>query len=487
MTEPTTRTLRQRVFSGALWTLLLRLATRVLGIATTLVVARVVPQIELGTFGVIAILDVALLAISSVGFGAAIVQMREDPADYVHTAWTAEVVRAFAVYALEFAVAPLWCDFFHAPEAVTPLRVFGIAQLVLGFHSMSTPLLMREMKFDKLFYVYASETLTQSIVVISLALALHSMWALIIGSIAGYVVRVIVSYRIHPFRPRLEWHWVKAKRMLRFTRWILAYSVADFALEMTDNAVTGRVLGKKPLAHYRMAYQLAMEAPSLLQWIIGRVAFPALASVQVKPETIRKNFRAMLAFVTVSMVPAAIGMAWLGDPLVRLVFGEAWAPAVAPFRILAFAAIIRSMIDVTPPLLRALGMTRADFLLRFVQVVTMIALLVPAVHFYGMKGIAWAVVIAALVTTPVWIWTVVGTGRIGLRDFADAIVPSVLVGVVVALGLRLLPSPQVGWGSVLLHGAVLLLAYAAGILALYRLVPSAGVGAIVSGVGDEGS
>src|SRR5689334_16085422 len=110
--QPKARSLRTRIASAAGWMVILRVAVRLLGIITTMVVARRLSQSELGTYGILLILDTGLQAVTSVGFDVAIVQMPRDPTPYLSTAWTATIIRGCTLYLLEFLVAPYWCDFF---------------------------------------------------------------------------------------------------------------------------------------------------------------------------------------------------------------------------------------------------------------------------------------------------------------------------------------------------------------------------------------
>jgi PST family polysaccharide transporter len=189
--------------------------------------------------------------------------------------------------------------------------------------------------------------------------------------------------------------------MFRFVRWIMAFSGADFALEMADNAVTGRVLGTTALANYRMGYQMAMEGPALVRWVVLNVAFPSISRIQSSPVLVRKNALGIVASMAATMVPATTLLGALAPRLVDILLGPKWQPAVLPLRLLAVAALARSLCDVAPPILRGVGKTRADFLLRLFQVVLMCSLLVPLGRRWGLTGIALAVDIAAVVAVPV--------------------------------------------------------------------------------------
>jgi lipopolysaccharide exporter len=479
-------TLRGKVFSATRWTIILRMVTRVSGIATTLVVARVVPQSELGAVGALLILDGGIQALTSVGFGAAVVQMPKDPAPYLDTCWTADCLRGLAIFAVEQAIAPYWCAFFHVPDATPAMRVLAFAPLIMGFHSVSTPVLMRTFQFGRLFFTYASESLTYSLVAISLALTLRNRWALVIGIVASYLVRVIVSYQVSPERAWFRFDRAKAREMFSYTRWIYGFSVADFFLETADNAVTGRLLGAQRLAQYRMSYQLATEGPMTLQYVITRVALPAFASIQMKPESIRLNFRALLALVGTTIIPGAIGIVFLAEPILGLVLGPTWLPGAPTFRILGVAALFRSLIDTAPPVLRALNHTRRDFFLKVTQVVAMCALLYPAARMGGSEGVAGALLIASAATLPLWIHFLRRSAALTSADFTRPLATPLLAGAATTVGMALLPRAEVTWPSFIAHGVALLAMYGAASYALHRVLPDSGVGAVRAGAGADG-
>lgn len=470
------------MLSGAAWTLGLRLLTRALGVVATLVVARNVPQAELGSYGVIVILDVAVMAITGVGFMAAIVQMEEDPSAYVNTAWTGDAARAIGAFLFELVVAPYWCDFFRVPEATNVLRVFALGQLVLGLHSASTVLLMRELKFGVLSLIYLTESFVFSGFAIVGAIVTKSYLALVGATLASIVARVIASYLIHPYRPRLEFDRAKARRMFRFVRWTMAYSGADFALEMTDNAVTGRMLGTTALAHYRMGYQMAMEGPVLLQWIVGRIAFPAIARVQASAALVRKNTIGILAFTASTIVPAAVLLVALAPRVIAVLLGPKWLPAVVPLRLLAVAGLARALMAVAPPILRGVGSTRTDFLLKVLQVGLMCGLLFPLGKLWGITGIAVAVDIGAVVALPVVLIVLARTLALTVADLLRALVPPALAAILASAAFVIrgdLASDVVG-------GVIFCAGYVAISWIFVRVWPHAGIGA-TRGIGDEAS
>src|SRR5205823_9860094 len=100
-----------------------------------------------------------------------------------------------------------------------------------------------------------------------------------------------------------------------------------------------------------------------------------------------------------------------------VLLGPAWIEAAGALRVLVFGALLRSVIDIAPPILRALGYTRADFRLKFVQVGLMAVLLYPAARAYGIVGVSFAVVLAALLTIPFWVVVLRRAAKFTADDF----------------------------------------------------------------------
>lgn len=468
-----------RMLSGARWTLFLRLFTRSLGVISTLFVARLLPHSEIGAFGVVLIADAGLQAITAWGFTAALVQMKRDPGPYLDTAWTVQIVRVLVVYAVEFALAPHWCAFFRVPEATTALRVLGFCHVVLGFHSISTSLLMRDLRFDRLFYNYAVEAFVHAGVTISLSFWLRNIWGPVLGLLAGFTTRVIVSYLVSPVRARFGFDLAKAREMFRYTKWLTGYALADFAIETSDKAVTGRILGTESLAQYRMAYQLATEGPVSIQWIVTRVAFPAFSRIQADRSHVIANLRAILGLVAAIMLPLTAGLVLLGPVLLPILLGPGWTPAILPLQILVCAAMLRAIIDTAPPVLRALGYTRADFVLKLIQLVTLLGVLYPAARLYGTTGAACAVVLAAVLTMPAWAVALRSALRLAWRDLLFPFV-SPLTAALLALGVgTVLPQSRAPWLTLVTHSLAFLAIYGATSWILLRKLPASGVGVML--------
>jgi O-antigen/teichoic acid export membrane protein len=76
-------------------------------------------------------------------------------------------------------------------------------------------------------------------------------------------------------------------------------------------------------------------------------------------------------------------------------FGSRWEPAVVPLQILAVFGVIRAFSGTTGPVLQAAGRPQLVLLLNVWHLAVLCAALFTLTQPFGLKGAAWAVVIAA--------------------------------------------------------------------------------------------
>jgi len=213
--------LSQRVVHAGFWAFALRITDRLFGLARTIVLARVLSPNDFGLFGISLLALSALNTFSQTGFQAALVQKKGNIKPYLDTAWTVQVIRGFVLAGILFGIAPYVASFFGEPMAAPLLRVLGLSAVFQGLTNIGVVYFQKELEFHKRFIYMFSGTLADLGVAIPAALILRNAWALVFGLLAGNLVRMTVSYFIHPYRPRVWLDGPKVKELYTFGKWIL--------------------------------------------------------------------------------------------------------------------------------------------------------------------------------------------------------------------------------------------------------------------------
>ena len=383
--------LSHRAFSAGAWAFGLRIAMRVLVLARTVVLARLlVPE----DFGLMAIATLVLLLfdrLTQPGFDAALVQRGGDIREYLDTAWTFQVARSTAIAAVLLLTAPAIAGFFNAPEAESILRVLSIAVLIKGLASVGIVDIWRELRFDRYFLIEISAPVADVIVSITAALILRNVWALVLGVLAGAVLRTASSYLLHPYRPRFRWNRVQAGEMFRFGKWVMATNILGYTSVNLDDILVGRLLGVTSLGFYRMAYNFSQAVSSEFSAITSQVAFPTYSRLQSDDDRRRAAYMGTLHLVAFLAFPVAVGTALVASDLVIGLLGAKWAPIIPALQLLCIAGLARALSGTAIPLFEAGGKPHIGAILAGVELAVLAILLVPAIDYAGIEGAAGAV------------------------------------------------------------------------------------------------
>jgi O-antigen/teichoic acid export membrane protein len=435
--------LSTRVARGGAWIFALRMGVQFFNVLRLVILARLLAPNDFGVMG-IALLGLATLqTFSEPGFRAALVQRKEGAEHYLDTAWTISLLRGCLLCAILVIAAPTVAAFFDAPEATGIVRAIGFSLLLQGFTNSAILYFQKELEFNKQFVFYLSGSLVDFVVAVVAAVVLRNAWALVLGLLAGDVVRLLVSFVVARYRPRLEFSWRKARELWSYGRWITAVGILIFLSTQGDNAVVGKMLGAAALGFYQLAYRISNMPATEFSGLIATVVFPAFAKVQDNLPLLRRSYGQLLQFTALLSFPAAAGIFALAPEFTLLVLGEKWMPMVPAMRILAITGLARS-ISGPGPLFMAIGKPEIRTKIQTVGFAAMALTIFPLTVRWGIAGAAVAATLRVAVGKSAALWYAVRELRAGKRETVRAILlplfnSAICLGVVLAIKSYLLP------------------------------------------------
>jgi PST family polysaccharide transporter len=153
-----------------------------------------------------------------------------------------------------------------------------------------------------------------------------------------------------------------------------------------------------------LAFNLSSWPREMFSLPLRIVAPPTFARLQHEPEAMRSAFRGIVGLLAAVTFPVCLVLAGVAEPLIRFVYGQAWAPAASALMWLAVLAAFKIVFELAYDYLVIVGAGRA---ILGVQLVTLTAL-VPALYVgaesSGISGAAAAqVVVAACVALPLYL------------------------------------------------------------------------------------
>ena len=385
----------RKMAKGAAWMVGMRLTDRMLGLISTMVLARVLVP---GDFGVVA-MATALLGmveiLSAFSFDLALIQNQNARRSDYDTAWTFNVFFGALTALVLCGLAGLAASFFLEPRVQGVIYCLALGVLIQSFQNIGVVAFRKELDFNKEFWLIILQRLTATGITIALAFALRSYWALVIGIVVSKTAGVVISYVLHPYRPRFCLS--SASGLMAFSAWMLANNVVVFAAIKGYDFIVGRLAGVHALGLYSVAYEVSNLPTTEIVNPISRAIFPGLAKIAHRRQELRATFLHVAALVAIVTFPVGVGIVILSEPLVRVLLGTQWLAAAPLVAILAIYGVLRSLHAGTGDVYLALGVHRFIALINLPHVLIGWPAMIYLHHQFGIEGAAWAVICSSVV------------------------------------------------------------------------------------------
>lgn len=439
--------LTSRVIRGAGWSFVGKGIVYIFDVARLIVVARMVSPRDFGLYGITMLALAILEAFTETGFNAALIQKQHGVEDYLDTAWTVQAIRGFVLTLTLFVLSPMISAFFHEPRVTDILRVLCLTEVVKGVSNVGILYFRKTLCFEKQILYEVLAAAVGLVVTGGLAISSHSVWALVWGTLATWTARCILSYVLHPYRPRIRLNRSQGVGLFQFGRWVMASNAVVLLATQGGDAVVGRILGAAPLGIYQVTYRFANTVATQITHTISGVIFPAFATIQDERYRLRRAYLETFRLTCLLTVPFACLIGVIAPFLLQTLLGPQWLAGTICLRVLAVAGLLRSMTATNGPLVYAVGQPKVAFF----QDLSRALVVVPGAFVlggrYGIEGAAFAVCLSLVACVPVWIWSLrryLGTtpGDI-VRAVANPLLLSAIALVPLVLVRPIIRSPEV--------------------------------------------
>lgn len=389
---------------GAAWTVGGRWSIKALGFVSTVVMARLlVPE----DYGVVAM---AMLAVGLVqallDFSAHIALLRKSEVTRVEidSAWTLGLLQGLATGFILAAASPLLAIYFKEPRVMPVLLVLALCIPLASAGNIGLTLAHREFQFAVIFRHQVVSKLIGIGVTIAGGWWLGDYRALVIGSAAGYLSSLVLSYTMHPYRP--HWDTAGIRDIWQLTKWLLLGGIAQFCLRRSDELIAARIGGAHDYGLYNVGSDLGQMPVGEVGPALLRALLPVLASLKDDVKRVNDAMVKVVAAVNTITIALAAGVAVLAVPFTTLLLGPKWidaAPYVAVFALVASIQMVASPLNA---LLVLRGFTREGNRITWIEFAVFIAFACVLLPWLGLIGLAWARVGAGLCALGVCFWIV---------------------------------------------------------------------------------
>lgn len=437
-TPPESGVLQKSIMSGT-WLTLGYSLQKVISAISFFILARLLAPADFGAVAIVLLVPKFLESTSETGLSSAIIQRTGDIRPYLSPIWTIGITKAVLIAVVTFLAAPGIGMMLHAPHLVSAIRWGGVFIIIQNLSNIGETYFFRDLNFRKIFIRNLVRDIVYLIAALFLVVVFPSYWALIYATALSYTAQMISTYVLHPFRPRLEWHWRKLGALIPYSKWVAVQGWLSQLYSATEQALVARLTSVTDLGLYSKGKNVAAIVPGLLGPILRSVGFSAFSKIQTDRAKVVDGFIKSLHVVFFIQIPVSITLMIVAYPLVEFVLGTPWIGMAPVLRILAGYYLIGTVGDITDSILNALGYPEQKAKTDTLKIVVTLGLMYPFIHMYGISGAALALLIGFLLPVLANIMLIARLTAIRYRDLLSTMVAPTMSTVLAIIPLVAVP------------------------------------------------
>jgi O-antigen/teichoic acid export membrane protein len=434
-----------------------RYASLVLGIGTSMVIARLLTPADIGVFSVTMVLLALVTTVRDMGAGGYLVQEKELTIDRIRAVWTLQLGLGVLLCLLVLLASTPAAAFYGEPRMRDIMMVVALTYLINPFGSLTYAWQIREMHFDKLALVRFVSTLAGAVASIVLAWQGYGPLSLALGALSSTVANALAAsyYRPShfPWLPGLR----EIRRVLAFGSQTTGAAILQTFTGGAAELILGKLQDMSAVGFYSRANGLLAMFDRLVLSGIAAVAVPWFSRQSRDHGDISESFLRATSYVAAVGWSFAVTIAFLAFPIVRILYGDQWDVAVDLTRIMSLGMAFGVPAAMCHAAMMAVGAARAFLRVTascMVSTITLVAL--GASH--SLLAMGMCLCVAGLIRSAMFVHAVKVLVGFAWPEFWRRLRSSAAVGVAsgIAPALSLWTfgeAPQHIWASISLGGA----------------------------------
>ncbi len=390
-------TLKLSVFIGIIWSFGTRLSLKLLGLISTIVLARLLSPNDFGLMALAMSFYAIVELMGAFGLDVALIQKHGIEDKHLNTAWTVKCIIGVLSATALFLAAPSVANFYEEPLLTDLIYTVALAFLLNGIANIGIVQFQKELDFKKEYIYQMSAKVLAFIATMVAAYVLRSYWALVIGFLVNRVAALFFSYSMCAYRPAFTL--ATTKELFSFSGWIFFNEWLRFAHLRLSELVIGKILNPTAVGIYKVGEEFGSVPFNEITASINRASFPGYAKSRHDQNQFKSLFLDVLASISLISIPAAIGLYIIAPIFVPLVLGVKWIAAVPVLQSIALASALYSISSNAGYIFLAIGKPKITTFFSFTRLLVFIPLLFLMTKSDGVIGAANAYLLTAIIST----------------------------------------------------------------------------------------
>ena len=312
---------------NSFWSTYGAVTSKVLALASNLLLARLLTPAEFGVMSVAYIFWAFVNLFTQGTLGSYIVYKGVEDKKCLNTTYTISLIISLTISIIMLVLSPLIAHFFSISVLTWIICIFSINFILSSLQSVYAAVLRSKMEFKDLSNITFLASVFRVISTLIAAIAGLSYWSFVIGDTSYWILLTFLTYQKANHKFKLNIDPIIRQEALSYSLNAAGSSLGSYLNYNCDNFTIGKVLGSLALGYYNFAYQITLALSTIINQVMDQVGTSAYA--QIKELNQQKKILVQVIEHTAFIAAPFCSLCFLliNPQFISAVFGAKWLPS----------------------------------------------------------------------------------------------------------------------------------------------------------------
>lgn len=347
--------IKAKTIAAIRWTVIGRLSSQLFTWVSTLLVIRLLAPSDYGLMALAMATYSILMVFATGGVAEGLIQAKTISSEQVQRILGFLVLINLVLCFAQVVFAPVAASFYNEPDVVPVMLVLALAFLFVPWENTASALLSRKMEFKHKSIIDLIVSLGSAASALILAYLGYGVWALVTSLLVKSVATALLYafYSGAPVWPEFRFGGIGP--LLRFGLYVTGGGIIWAMYLQAGVVIGGRFLTAEVIGVFAVAATISEIPVSKLMPMAHQVMMPALSRVHNDGSNVRQHAMHAVRVTSAVTFPVFFFMAAFAQEITNVVLGEKWSDVGLVLAILSLSMPFRMVMNLFPPVVRAVG------------------------------------------------------------------------------------------------------------------------------------
>lgn len=405
---------------------LTRYCLRLLGLASTMLVSRLLTPEEIGTFAVASAVVMLMSEFRMLGAGGYLVREDELSTGKIRSALGLTMLISWGLGLIILVGAIPASRFYELPAIASIFAILSFSFFLAPYISLPMSLLARRLEFRTQMKVQLASSVAGFVVTIGLILMGFSYYALALGQTAIASVNFLMLCRLRP--PEMVWkpQFTGLKPVASFGVFNSLGNFFSKSMITLPDMIIGKMGTTAQVGLFSRGLGLISFLSQTILAGISPVALPFLSQTRRDSGNVAGAYIRASSMVGALVVPVLVVASIASLPAIRVFFGDQWDAAAPLAAWLGVWGALRSVFGFSNELMLTIRREKAMVVKEGVIFAALIVAIITSFR-GGLEGIAQGFVVVGILELVITGWMVKTFAHVSMSQFAKAWIPNLII------------------------------------------------------------